>query len=79
LTQSNFRIGDRPGSLLGYTQVRIKICRKDYDWSVGLVYDSRGLPGVTTVRPAVAGVLYLPRGERTIRVVNDEEAEVEDI
>jgi hypothetical protein len=38
-----------------------------------------GLPGVTTARPAVAGVLHLPRGERTIRVVNDEEAEVEDI
>jgi hypothetical protein len=37
--------------------VRIKVCRKDYGWSVGLVYDPKGLPGVTTVRPGVAGVL----------------------
>jgi hypothetical protein len=26
---------------------------------VGLVYDIRGLPGVTTVRPGVAGVLQM--------------------
>jgi hypothetical protein len=27
---------------------------------VGLVYDPRGLPGVTTARPGVAGVLQIP-------------------
>jgi hypothetical protein len=26
---------------------------------VGLVYDRRGLPGVTTIRPRVAGVLQI--------------------
>jgi hypothetical protein len=26
---------------------------------VGLVYDPRGLPGVTTIRPGVAGVLQM--------------------
>jgi hypothetical protein len=40
-------------------QVRIKICRKDYVCSVCLVYDPRGLAGVTTVRPGVAGVLQM--------------------
>jgi hypothetical protein len=38
-------MGDRPGSLPGYTQVRTKMCRKDYGWYVGLVYDLRGLSG----------------------------------
>jgi hypothetical protein len=31
LTRSNFRMGDRLESLSGCIQVRIKICRKDYD------------------------------------------------
>jgi hypothetical protein len=35
------------------------MCRKDYDWSVGLVYNPRELPGVTTARPGVAGVLQV--------------------
>jgi hypothetical protein len=37
---------------------------KDYDWSVGLVYDPRGLIGVMTARPRVSGVLQrmLTRG-----------------
>jgi hypothetical protein len=39
------------------------VCKKDYGWSVGLVYDPRGLPGVTTVRPGVAGVLQRSDGE----------------
>jgi hypothetical protein len=33
--------------------------RKDYGWSMGLVYDSKGLSGVTTARPGVAGVLQM--------------------
>jgi hypothetical protein len=28
-------------------------------WSMGLVYDPRGLPGVMTTRPRVAGVLQM--------------------
>jgi hypothetical protein len=35
-------MGDRPGSFSRCTQVRTKMCRKDYDWSVRLVYDPRG-------------------------------------
>jgi hypothetical protein len=35
------------------------VCRKDYGWSVGLVYDPKGLPGVTTARPRVDGVLQM--------------------
>jgi hypothetical protein len=52
-------MGDRPGSFPGCAQVRTKVCRKDYGWSVGLVYDPKELPGVTTARPRVAGVLHL--------------------
>jgi hypothetical protein len=48
---------DRPESFSGCAQVRIKVHRKDYSWSVGLVYDPRELIGVTTVRRRVAGVL----------------------
>jgi hypothetical protein len=33
------------------------VYRKNYGWSVGLVYDSRQLGEVTTARPRVAGVL----------------------
>jgi hypothetical protein len=51
-------MGDRPESFSGRAQVRIKVYRKDYGWSVGLVYDPKGLTGVTTVRPGVAGVLH---------------------
>jgi hypothetical protein len=52
-------MGDRPESFPGCAQVRTKVCRKDYGWSVGLVYDPRGLPGVMTARPGVAGVLQM--------------------
>jgi hypothetical protein len=54
-------MGDRPGSFPRRAQVRTKVCRKDYGWSVGLVYDPRGLPEVTTARPGVAGVLQISR------------------
>jgi hypothetical protein len=36
-----------------------KVCIKEYGWSVGLVYDPKELPGVTTARPGVAGVLQM--------------------
>jgi hypothetical protein len=64
-------MGDRPGSFLGCAQVRTKVCRKDYGWSMGLVYDPRGLSGVTTARPRVAGVLQRSDGEgdRAVGVV----------
>jgi hypothetical protein len=51
-------MGDRPGSFSRCAQVRTKVHRKDYSWSVGLVYDPMKLPGVTTARPRVAGVLH---------------------
>jgi hypothetical protein len=52
-------MGDRPESFPRCAQVRTKVHRKDYSWSVRLVYDPRGLPGVTTARPGVAGVLQM--------------------
>jgi hypothetical protein len=52
-------MGDRPRSFPGCAQVRTKVHRKDYSWSVRLVYDPRGLAGVTTARPGVAGVLQM--------------------
>jgi hypothetical protein len=52
-------MGDQLGSFPECAQVRTKVCRKDYGWSVGLVYDPRGLPGVTTARPGVVGVLQM--------------------
>jgi hypothetical protein len=51
-------MSDRSGSFPKCAQVRTKVCRKDYGWSVGLVYDPKRLPGVTTARPEVAGVLH---------------------
>jgi hypothetical protein len=33
--------------------------RKDYDWSVGLIYDPRELLRVTTARSGVVGVLQM--------------------
>jgi hypothetical protein len=33
--------------------------RKDYGWSMGLVYDPKELPGVTTARRGVTGVLQM--------------------
>jgi hypothetical protein len=52
-------MGDRPGSFHGCAQVRTKVHRKDYDWSMGLVYDLRELPKVTIARLRVAGVLQM--------------------
>jgi hypothetical protein len=52
-------MGDRSGSFLGCAQVRIKVHRKDYGWSVELVYDPRELPGVMTIRLRVAGMLQM--------------------
>jgi hypothetical protein len=50
-------MSNRPINFSGCAQVRTKLHRKDYDWSVGLVYDPRKLPEVTTARPGVDGVL----------------------
>jgi hypothetical protein len=50
-------MGNRSESFPGCAQVRTKVHRKDYDWSVGLVYNPRGLTGVTTARAGVPGVL----------------------
>jgi hypothetical protein len=33
--------------------------RKDWCWSIRLVYDPKELPGVIIIRPGVAGVLQL--------------------
>jgi hypothetical protein len=34
-----------------------KVCTKDLCWYVGMVYDPRGLPGVSTAGLGVDGVL----------------------
>jgi hypothetical protein len=39
--------------------VRTKVHRKDYSWSVRLVYDHRKLSSIMTARPGVAGVLQM--------------------
>jgi hypothetical protein len=50
-------MGDRPESFLRCARVRTNVRRKDYGWFVGLVYDPRELPRVTTARTRVTGVL----------------------
>jgi hypothetical protein len=47
-----FGMGDRPGSFLRCVWVRTKYA-KDSCWSVGTVYDSRELPGVSIVGPGI--------------------------
>jgi hypothetical protein len=42
-------MGDRSGSFLGCAQVRTKVCRKDYGWSVGLVCNPRVLQRHITI------------------------------
>jgi hypothetical protein len=37
-----------------------KVRTKDSCWPVGMVYDPRGLPGVSTAGPRVDGVLHRP-------------------
>jgi hypothetical protein len=36
-----------------------KVCTKDSCWSVGTIYDPRGLPVVSTADPGVDGVLQM--------------------
>jgi hypothetical protein len=36
-----------------------KVCTKDSCWSVRMVYDPRGLPGLSTVGQEVDGVLQI--------------------
>jgi hypothetical protein len=56
-------MGDRSGSFPGCAQVKTKGHRKDWGWFVGLVYDPKGLLGVTTARPRVDWVLQCsPKG-----------------
>jgi hypothetical protein len=46
-----------------------KMCTKDLCWSVGMVYDTRGLTGVSIASPRVDGVLQLsnPRVYKALR------------
>jgi hypothetical protein len=37
-----------------------KVLTKDSCWSVGMIYNPRGLPEVSTVGPKVDGVLHRP-------------------
>jgi hypothetical protein len=52
-------MGDRSESFLECAQVRTKVHRKYYGWSVRLVYNLRKLLGVTIARPEVAEVLQM--------------------
>jgi hypothetical protein len=40
------------------------VCTKDSCWYVGMIYDPRGLQGVSTVGPGVGGVLQGASGKR---------------
>jgi hypothetical protein len=59
LVQSNFRMGNRSESFSECAQVRTKMHRKDWAWSVRLVYDLSELSGVITIGPIVVGVLQM--------------------
>jgi hypothetical protein len=39
--------------------VRTKYTQKDSCWSVGTIYDTRELPGVSTVGPGLNGMLQV--------------------
>jgi 1,4-dihydroxy-2-naphthoyl-CoA synthase len=52
-------MGDRLGNFPGCAQVRTKIHRKDYGWSVRLLYDPRELSEVMAARLGVAEVLQM--------------------
>jgi hypothetical protein len=41
-------MGDRPGSFSRVRMSEDKVCTKDSCWSVGIIYDPRELPGVST-------------------------------
>jgi hypothetical protein len=45
-----------------------KVHTKESCWSVGMIYDPRGLPGVSTAGPKVDGVLQLV-SEMTLAVL----------
>jgi hypothetical protein len=62
-------MGDRPESFSRCAQVKTKVHRKDYGWSVRLVYDLSERQGVTTVRPEVDGVLHDSRLNRIDRIL----------
>jgi hypothetical protein len=49
-----------------------KIRTKNSYWSVGMVYDPRRLPGVSTVCPGVDGALQLSTNVRVIPYFNAE-------
>jgi hypothetical protein len=35
------------------------VITKDLCWSVGMIFDPRGLPGISTIGPGVDGVLQI--------------------
>jgi hypothetical protein len=36
-----------------------KVCTKDSCWSMGIIYDPRELPGVSTIGPGLDGILQV--------------------
>jgi hypothetical protein len=52
-------MGDRPQNLFGCASLGTKVRRKDYCWSVRLVYNPTELSGVITARLKVVEVLQL--------------------
>jgi hypothetical protein len=46
---------EQPGSAFWVHMSEDKVHKKDLCWYVGMVYDPRGLPGVSIVGPGVEG------------------------
>jgi hypothetical protein len=55
-----FGMGDRPGSFSWVRMSEDKVRTKDPCWSVGIIYDPRELPGVSTAGPGIARGVTLP-------------------
>jgi hypothetical protein len=53
-------MGDRPGSFSWVRMSEDKVRTKDPCWSVGIIYDPRELPGVSTAGPGIARGVTLP-------------------
>jgi hypothetical protein len=61
-----FGMGDRPGSFSWVRMTEDKVRTKDSCWSVGTIYDTRELPGVSTAglgigRGVTSGIRADPR------------------
>ena len=57
-----FGMGDQPRKFYRVCMSEDKVRTKDMCWSVGMIYDPRELPGVSTAGPGVDKVLQVWSG-----------------